>query len=298
VNPLQIDEIIGLNAYAPRRDQFRSAIIAHKAERRVGVGENATLVFEDRETLRFQIQEMLWIERITDSRAIQKELDVYNELMPGKRELSATLFIEITEMAEIRPALDRLIGLDEHVSIEIGEGANAERIPARFDEKQLEADRIAAVQYIRFKFDEAQAERFRDESVPARICIDHPNYRHNTEFSPRVRASLARGLFEAPAPLVHVGAKEPGGHSDVVIEEDRVRAVHPKNPRAPGHIVVEPTESVASLLDIDPNLEHELFQMAKRMAREITQSHGSCRIHCDIGGAEPRLRWHIYPITI
>ena len=193
MNPLQIDEILGLNAYAPRRDQFRKAVIAHKAERRVAVGEYATLVFEDRETLRFQIQEMVWIERITDPGGIQKELDVYNELMPGDRELSATLFIEITNMAEIRPALDRLIGLDEHVSIEIGEGGHAERVPARFHAKQMDSDRIAAVQYIRFKFDEAQAQRFRDEAVPARICIDHPNDQHSTEFSPSVRSSLARG---------------------------------------------------------------------------------------------------------
>jgi hypothetical protein len=297
VNPLQIDEIIGLNAYAPRRDQFRKAIIAHKAERRVAVGENVTLVFEDRETLRFQIQEMLWIERITGPGGVQKELDVYNELMPGERELSATLFIEITDMAKIRPALDRLIGLDEHVSVEIGERGHTERVPARFDEKQMEGDRIAAVQYVRFKFDEAQAKRFQDEAVPARIRIDHPNYRHSTEFSPSVRSSLARGLFEAPEPLIHIDAKAQSTESNVLAEAERVRAVHPKNPRAPGHVVVEPIKPVGSLLDVDPQLEQELFQMVKRIAREVVQAHGSCRIHCDIGGIEPRLRWHIYPVT-
>jgi hypothetical protein len=200
-------------------------------------------------------------------------------------------------MAEIRPALDRLIGLDEHVSIEVGEGGHAERVPARFDAKQMDSDRIAAVQYIRFKFDEAQAQRFRDEAVPARICIDHPNYQHSTEFSPSVRSSLARGLFEAPEPLIHIKAKAQRTESSVLVETERVRAVHPKNPRAPGHVVVEPIEPVASLLDVDPQLERELFQLAKQIAQEVVRSHGSCRIHSDIGGIEPRLRWHIYPVT-
>jgi len=117
VRPLALEDIVDLDRYAELRSDYRAAVIDYKRTRRLAVGENITLLFEDRETLRFQIQEMLWVEHISQPEKIQHEIDTYNELMPAERELSATLFIEITEAAEIRPALDRLIGVDEHVEL-------------------------------------------------------------------------------------------------------------------------------------------------------------------------------------
>ena len=114
---LTLEDVVGLDAYDALRGAYRDAIIAHKRERRLAIGENVTLLFEDRETLRFQVQEMLWVERIADPDKIQHELDVYNELMPGEGELSATLFVEITDAERIRPELDRLISIDEHVAL-------------------------------------------------------------------------------------------------------------------------------------------------------------------------------------
>jgi len=143
VRPLTLDEIADLDTYERLRPRFHERVVALKRDRRVPVGERVTAVFENRETLRFQVQEMCRVERIADPRKVQQELDVYNELVPGENELSATLFIEITDLESIKPELDRLVGLDEHVSLWIGD----ERIPASFDPKQMEEDRISAVQY-------------------------------------------------------------------------------------------------------------------------------------------------------
>jgi hypothetical protein len=151
VKPLVLEDIVDREKYAGLRPSYRAAVIDYKRSRRLAVGENITLLFEDRETLRFQVQEMVWVEGIALPEKIQHEIDTYNELMPADRELSATLFIEITEAAKIRAALDQLIGVDEHVSLIVGEERDAIEINARFDPKQMEEDRISAVQYIKFE---------------------------------------------------------------------------------------------------------------------------------------------------
>ena len=202
MRPLNLDEIVARDRYAELRSGYRAAIIAYKRGRRMALGDRATLLFEDRETLRFQVQEMVWVERIGEPEKIQNEIDVYNELMPGDRELSATLFIEITDLAEIRPELERLTGLDKHVALSLEARGDSEAIPARFDATQFEPDRISAVQYIRFSLSDSQAERFVDLGVRAAIRIDHPQYRHEIEIPPLVRASLISTLHGDPKPLL------------------------------------------------------------------------------------------------
>ena len=202
MRPLVPDEIVPLGPYAAIREVYRRAVIAYKAARRVEVGPSVSLLFEDRETLRFQVQEMLFVERISAPSAVQHEVDVYNELMPAEGELSATLMVQITEAGRIRAELDRLIGIDEHVALVLGEGGDAERVRARFDPKQFEEERISAVQYIRFALDGPTSARFADPSVDAAIEIDHPVYRHRAELTQEVRASLAVGLHGEPASLV------------------------------------------------------------------------------------------------
>ena len=165
MRPLSPEDVWDLESYETRRDAFRRAVIALKKVRRVSVGEHLTLVFENRSTLLFQIQEMARVERLRSAEAIRQEVAAYNELVPGEDELSATLFIEITELSDIRPALDRLIGIDEHVALEIGD----RRIPARFDENQMEEDRISAVHYLRFSLDEATREGLADPATPVRL---------------------------------------------------------------------------------------------------------------------------------
>jgi hypothetical protein len=202
VKPLRREEIVPLALYGPLRDAYRERVIAYKRVRRAALGEIVTLLFEDRETLRFQVQEMLWVERIHEPEKVQAELDVYNELMPGESELSATLFIEIAEAAEIRPTLDRLVGIDRHVSLVLGEGPDEARVPARFDPRQMEAGRISAVHYLRFQLGAGDRERLDDPAVRARLRVDHPRYRREEEIPPAVRAAVAASLAREPASLL------------------------------------------------------------------------------------------------
>jgi hypothetical protein len=164
------------------------------------------LVFEDRETLRWQVQEMCRVEGIRDPGAVQREIDVYNELVPGTGELSATLFIEITDSAAVRSELDRLVGIDEHVSLWVGDSATR----ARFDSRQMEEERISAVQYIRFSLSRDQMSRFSDARATARLVIDHPHYAAETTLPEPVHHSLANGLLADPAPLLDIYAPPPG----------------------------------------------------------------------------------------
>ncbi len=224
MRPLSLEEIVARDRYAALRPAYRDAIIDHKRNRRLAVGERVTLLFEDRETLRFQVQEMVWVEGIGEPEKIQREIDVYNELMPGDRELSATLFIEITDLAEIRPELERLVGLNEHVALSLGTGRDAEAIPARFDAMQLEQDRISAVQYIRFGLSDSQADRFADLGVRAAIRIDHPQYRHEMVIPTPVRASLVSTLSCDPESLVPseaIPARSPGPSSASLLKRER-----------------------------------------------------------------------------
>jgi hypothetical protein len=287
---LEASELADLERYARLRDDYRRSVIAHKRSRRMPVGDRVTLVFEDRETLRFQVQEMLFVERIRDPARVQDELDIYNELMPRERELSATLFIEITELREIRPELDRLIGLDEHVSLVIGAGARADRVAADFDRKQLEEDRLSAVQYIRFRLAPAQAERFADPAVPAAIQIGHPAYDRSAEIPPDVRDSLIRGLRADPAPLLAPGAPPPPER--VLFETPNVRAVERTGLPARRAVVVE-ARGAAPLSDA---LWRELCDALRRAAEEVAASAGRARIQADWGADGWPPRWHVVSI--
>src|SRR5215510_15567200 len=119
---IELSDIKNILEYERQREAFRDRIIQIKKDRRLAVGDLITLVFENRDTVLFQIQEMVRAERIVDPAKIQDEIDVYNELLPGPGELSATLFIEISESREIKPTLQRLLGLTRPgiVRMEIG----------------------------------------------------------------------------------------------------------------------------------------------------------------------------------
>jgi hypothetical protein len=184
------EEILDLTGYEKLREGFRRQIIELKRPRRVAVGDRLTFIFENRGTVRFQIQEMIRAERLAKPEAIQAELDVYNELIPADFELSATLMIEIPDQALIRQELDRLIGIDEYVWLDIGQ----ESVRATFDPKQFEEDRISAVQYVRFPLGRGLAARFADRSVPASLRVEHPSYRATTPLEGATRTSLARDL--------------------------------------------------------------------------------------------------------
>lgn len=188
VRPLTRFDIKGPALYAPIRDDFRKRIIELKRARRVLVGDLVSLVFENRHTLTLQVEEMLRAESLTSDEQIAGELAVYNELMPTADSLSATLFIELPRDADAKVELRKLVGLDEHVSLHIGE----HRVPAQFEPNRSTQDKISAVQYVRFPLSaEAKAALLRD-GTPLVLEIDHPNYRHQLVTDPALRASLAR----------------------------------------------------------------------------------------------------------
>jgi hypothetical protein len=183
-------EILDLTSYEKVRAKRLERMIAMKRPRRVHVGDALCFLFENRDTVIFQIQEMTRVERTVSDQGIAAEVAVYNELVPGENELSATLMIEITDQGSIRAKLDRLVGIDEHVHLDIGDAS----VRATFDDKQFEQDRISAVQYVRFPLGPELAARFRDPSVPVELRVDHPNYAGKTRIEGETRDSLAADL--------------------------------------------------------------------------------------------------------
>ena len=152
MKPLSLSDISNLHEYELERPAFRNRVIEKKSRRRVGLGSMMTLVFEDRDTIRFQIQEMLRVERIVQPEKVQHEIETYNPLLPGAGEVAATLFIEITDPARVQELLDGFIGLDDpgHLTLSVAEAAYA----ALFAPGQSREDRISAVHYIRFPLGE------------------------------------------------------------------------------------------------------------------------------------------------
>lgn len=191
MKPLESSEILDLTQYEKIRDEFRARMIALKVDRRVAVGDRLSLLFENRDTVSLQVHEMIRTERLVDPEAILHELETYNELIPGEGELSATLMIEIPDAREIRPQLDRLIGIDEHVYLDVG----SESVQASFDPKQFEEDRISAVQYVRFSLGARLAAGLSDPEIEVRLRIAHPAYAAATTLSAATRQSLARDLL-------------------------------------------------------------------------------------------------------
>jgi hypothetical protein len=194
---ITLAEVKNLMEYEKVRESVRAAVIALKKDRRVPVGENLTFLFENRETVLFQIQEMVRTERIVDDARIQDEIDAYNALLPEAGELSATLFIEIPELVqlsqeEVRQRVNRFQGLDRgHVAFVVEDGV---RVPARFEGGHSKEEKMAAVQYVRFAFAPEARGALADGQRPARLVVDHPSYRAETVLTPAVRAELLKDL--------------------------------------------------------------------------------------------------------
>lgn len=206
---LTLDDIADLRAYERDREVYRRQVIELKRRRRVAVGSIVSVVFENRETMRSQIQEMARAEKMVSDEQIQKELDVYNALIPEPGELSATLFIELTGEDALRNWLPRLVGIEHSVILELpGEdpalevagvvdglaGANLVRaVPEAAHEEALTRPEItASVHYIRFALDPAQVQRF--AAGPVTLAVDHPEYRAESVLSDDVRAELLTDL--------------------------------------------------------------------------------------------------------
>lgn len=192
MRPIGLDDIIGRERYGEARETIRRRLIAHKRPRRVAIGDRLSLIFEDRATVWYQTQEMLWVERVTDLDAIREELAVYNQLLPGEGDLAATLLIELGEEARMREEFQRLLGLDRHLALLVGE----RRIPAVFEDGRQTEEKISAVQYVRFPLD-APARDALLTGAPLAIVVDHPNYAATAALDDASRAAVV-GSFVDP----------------------------------------------------------------------------------------------------
>jgi hypothetical protein len=194
MKPIERGEVLGLADYETVRPHFRTRVIEEKKRRRVALGPRATVLFENRDTVLLQIQEMLRTERITREAAIQHEVDTYNEFVPGPRELSCTVMIEIDDPAERDRFLDAARGIESAFSIVAG----GETCAGHTTPDRVLPDRASAVIYLRLPLGEkaaaaiAAAARGGAETVELRV--DHPAYRASTTLPTPLLVSLAEEL--------------------------------------------------------------------------------------------------------
>ncbi len=193
--PLSIEDIVDQRAYERERDEFRRHVMDLKRRRRVGVGPFVTLVFENRDTIRFQIQEMARAEKIITDEGIQTELDVYNPLIPGPGQISATLFIELTDKDQLVEWLPKLVGIETEVELRLGTSGQ-KRVRCRVDEahlRQLTREEItASVHYVHFDLDADEIAAF--EQDPVTLALTHPAYPHEVVLTEDTKAELLGDL--------------------------------------------------------------------------------------------------------
>jgi hypothetical protein len=190
VKRVERSELLDLGAYEQIRDHFRARVQSVKEPRRVALGPNMTVLFENHDSVLFQIQEMLRTERITSEKAIQHELDTYNELVPGDAELSATVFIEYPERDERDRMLVALAGVEDAFYLVAG-GEQSAVVP---DRRGTDPTRTMAVQYVRFPLPPAALAAVRARSGPVLLGVAHPAYTAEVELGPRTLASLGEDL--------------------------------------------------------------------------------------------------------
>ena len=187
------DSLLSLEAYARQRKEFRARVIAHKKDRTVHLGAHVTLVFEDELTVRYQIQEMLRIERTFEEQGIRDELDVYNPLIPDGRNLKATMMIEYADADERKHALSKLKGIEDRVWVQV-EGCARVYAIADEDLARENEEKTSAVHFLRLQLDDEMARALK-YGVNLALGVDHPNYEAEVgAVAAGVRVSLTRDL--------------------------------------------------------------------------------------------------------
>ena len=190
---IELKDVLNFVDYETVRDEMRRRVITLKRGRRVPVGRYLSFVFENRDTVLFQIQEMCRVERISEAARIQDEIDVYNALLPRPGELSATLMIEIVDKDQIKPVLDRFMGVDtgQRVWIQVGKEF---AIPGEFEAGHSDEvkGKLAAVHFVRFAFPAAAVRAFREAEVS--LVVYHPGERARTRLSEETKAALLEDL--------------------------------------------------------------------------------------------------------
>ena len=186
------DSLMTLEAYAKIRAGSRAAAIAHRRLRSVALGEHLRLQFEDEQTIRRQIQEMLHIEKIFDQAGIQAEIDVYGPLVPDGRNWKATMLIEYADPLERQRELARLIGIEDRMYVEVEGSARVHAI-ADEDLDRENDEKTSSVHFLRFEFTPAMCAAIR-AGAAVRLGCDHPNCTAQVRIAADTLASLAGDL--------------------------------------------------------------------------------------------------------
>jgi hypothetical protein len=187
------ESLMSLEQYARARKEFRAKVLAHKKPRTIRLGDHVTLVFEDELTMRYQIQEMLRVERIFEEEGILDELAAYNPLVPDGSNWKATMLIEYPDPGERKAALARMIGIEDRVWVRIGGGEKRYAI-ADEDMDRENDEKTSSVHFLRFELDEG-AKGALKAGVPLAVGVDHPAYAAARDpVSPESRASLLGDL--------------------------------------------------------------------------------------------------------
>lgn len=187
------ESLMSLEQYAKARKEFRAKVLAHKKNRVVRLGDHVTLVFEDELTMRYQIQEMLRVERIFEEEGIRGELGAYNPLVPDGSNWKATMLIEYPDVAERRVALAKMIGIEDRIWVKI---AGHPRVYAIADEdlERENAEKTSSVHFLRFELTAPMKQSLKD-GASLSVGVDHPDYTAAVEALPAgVRASLLHDL--------------------------------------------------------------------------------------------------------
>ena len=185
-------DLMSLEQYSMERKAFREKVMAHKANRKIHIGSNATLYFEDRLTMLYQVQEMLRIEKIFESAGINEELEAYNPLIPDGSNWKATFMVEFSDVEERKVQLGRLIGIERKTWVQVA-GFDKVYPIANEDLTRETEEKTSAVHFLRFELTPVMVASVREGAAIA-MGIEHPNYTHTVTLSEASRASLAADL--------------------------------------------------------------------------------------------------------
>ena len=190
--PITRDDLMSLEQYAEKRDTFRQQVLAHKKHRQVALGPNATLYFEDRLTLLYQIQEMLRIEKVFEADGIKEELDAYNPLLPDGCNFKATFMIEYADAVVRAAQLEKMIGIEDLVWIQVGDHDKVWSI-ANEDLPRSNETKTSAVHFMRFEISDEMAQEL-EAGADWHIGVQHPVYSYNLAITGATRESLLKDL--------------------------------------------------------------------------------------------------------
>jgi hypothetical protein len=186
------ESLMSLEAYAKARSEFRAKAMAHKRLRTVHIGDHVTLLFEDEMTIRYQIQEILRVEKQFEEQGILDELEAYNPLIPDGRNFKATMMIEYADEAERRVALTKLKGIEDKTWVQV-EGSKKVYAIADEDLERENETKTSAVHFVRFELSQEMAAALK-YGVTLSMGVDHPNYAVSTDIASETRAALVADL--------------------------------------------------------------------------------------------------------